>query len=605
MHPLFLLLDFDDDTLINMLSFVGYGQYIFVALVCKKLKQLYKQYFDHNMKTRPPRVFTYPDLIIKLSYKTRGHTDGSRLLQNYTFLSAAFASEACAIYWLDNIQQERPSSSPENVLAANDNILALAARHWDQNIKEAEARVIFRIMVKAGNLKVLMWAKEKGYQVDHSQLGAQPCTEAARTHNWKVLKWLVQNGYSCDAATIRHVAAAGNLAVLQYLDEHGCLRWNEMVSPAAARGGYLDVVQYLHERGCLCNEDTCYKAASCGHLNVLMYANENGCQWTKATCRSAASGGHLNVLQYLYEKGCDMQDAELCYAAAVGGQVHILEWLQEPDDANRKPCAWDMHVYIIAARNGHVNILKYAYEKGCPLEDAMAVKKECWDRAQYGMYPYQTLSLDILKWGHELPTPVEQESNKPMPPHSHWVVPALAGRLDMFQWAKEQGFSSAFNEDTCEAAAQGGHLELLEFIHKNGCPWDNLTCAAAAKEGYFGILQWAYSNGCPLVGSEITECAAIGGHLEILKWARDYSFSWNSRVCTAAAEHGHFHVLKWAHQNGCPWDEFTWRAAFKKHHYYKCLKYVIENNCPGSRMLWRPDGNGELELFQSNNFSHL
>jgi hypothetical protein len=29
-------------------------------------------------------------------------------------------------------------------------------------------------------------------------------------------------------------------------------------------------------------------------------------------------------------------------------------------------------------------------------------------------------------------------------------------------------------------AARAGHLELLQWAHANGCPWDESTCAMAA-----------------------------------------------------------------------------------------------------------------------------
>jgi hypothetical protein len=47
-------------------------------------------------------------------------------------------------------------------------------------------------------------------------------------------------------------------------------------------------------------------------------------------------------------------------------------------------------------------------------------------------------------------------------------------------------------------AAKGGHLEVLKWARENGCPWDELTCANAAERGHLGMLQWARANGCPV-----------------------------------------------------------------------------------------------------------
>jgi hypothetical protein len=46
-------------------------------------------------------------------------------------------------------------------------------------------------------------------------------------------------------------------------------------------------------------------------------------------------------------------------------------------------------------------------------------------------------------------------------------------------------------------AALGGHLEVLKWARENGCPWDELTCAWAAKSGHIEVLKWARANGCP------------------------------------------------------------------------------------------------------------
>ena len=55
--------------------------------------------------------------------------------------------------------------------------------------------------------------------------------------------------------------------------------------------------------------------------------------------------------------------------------------------------------------------------------------------------------------------------------------------------------------------------------------------------------------------------AAFGGHLEVLKWARENDCPWDEETCAGAAAHGHLEVLKWARANGCPWGEHTRRLS--------------------------------------------
>ena len=46
-------------------------------------------------------------------------------------------------------------------------------------------------------------------------------------------------------------------------------------------------------------------------------------------------------------------------------------------------------------------------------------------------------------------------------------------------------------KEACSHAASGGHREVLEWLHNNGCPWDAKTCAVAAGGGHLVVLSWA------------------------------------------------------------------------------------------------------------------
>ena len=79
----------------------------------------------------------------------------------------------------------------------------------------------------------------------------------------------------------------------------------------------------------------------------------------------------------------------------------------------------------------------------------------------------------------------------------------------------------------CTCAAEGGHLKVLRWAREKGCPWDESTCAKAAEGGHLEVLQWARANGCP----------------------------WDDETCAYAAKRGNLELLellKWARENGCP-----------------------------------------------------
>jgi hypothetical protein len=47
-------------------------------------------------------------------------------------------------------------------------------------------------------------------------------------------------------------------------------------------------------------------------------------------------------------------------------------------------------------------------------------------------------------------------------------------------------------------AAQGGHLEVIQWARANGCPWDEHTMlVSVAHGGHLEVLKWLRENGCP------------------------------------------------------------------------------------------------------------
>ena len=79
----------------------------------------------------------------------------------------------------------------------------------------------------------------------------------------------------------------------------------------------------------------------------------------------------------------------------------------------------------------------------------------------------------------------------------------------------------------------------------------------AVKKGYLSTLQHMHSRGRLSRKKYLCEDAARGGHLEVLKWARENGCPWDEHTCTYAAEGGHLDVLQWALENGCPWTRHS------------------------------------------------
>ena len=75
------------------------------------------------------------------------------------------------------------------------------------------------------------------------------------------------------------------------------------------------------------------------------------------TCASAARNGHLEVLKYLREEAKAPWDGWTATRAAQNGHLHILEYLVE-----RKYDEFHELAYLYAAEKGHLDCLKYLRE---------------------------------------------------------------------------------------------------------------------------------------------------------------------------------------------------------------------------------------------------
>ena len=50
---------------------------------------------------------------------------------------------------------------------------------------------------------------------------------------------------------------------------------------------------------------------------------------------------------------------------------------------------------------------------------------------------------------------------------------------------------------TCDAAAEGRHLEVLQWAWAELCPWSTRTYSRAALGGHLEVLRWARDHHCP------------------------------------------------------------------------------------------------------------
>ena len=125
-----------------------------------------------------------------------------------------------------------------------------------------------------------------------------------------------------------------------------------------ARTNKLELLKWAREeKKCEWEQDTIYAAAYQGNLEMVKYCVANECPINEEACVYAAKNGHLECLKYLHEEAKAPWDWRSAAWAAANGHLHILEYLVE-----RKYDKYDAYACEFAAENGNLDCLKYLHE---------------------------------------------------------------------------------------------------------------------------------------------------------------------------------------------------------------------------------------------------
>jgi hypothetical protein len=114
-----------------------------------------------------------------------------------------------------------------------------------------------------------------------------------------------------------------------------------------------------------------------------------------------------------------------------------------------------------------------------------------------------------------------------------------SSRVELVKWALGAGMD--IHASACVAALHG-HLHVLQYLYFSRQYRHAQLCLHAAEGGHLEVLQWLRSQDPPCDWSaEVCACAAADGHLEVLQWLRsqDPPCDWSERACAFDANDGH------------------------------------------------------------------
>jgi len=190
------------------------------------------------------------------------------------------------------------------------------------------------------------------------------------------------------------------------------------------------------------------------------------------------------------------------------------------------------------AKHGSLDLMKFVIEHGCP-----------WDVYECIEYAIDRNKIEILDW-------IYSGEKR----YSHFSLLDKAsriGNIEILKWAVDKWGERCDWNMSCIYAAHcvKKNPEILKWIIKNGCPWDDLVTYYFVVNNNFEMLKWCLDNGCPWYEeTSISYRLTKKKNYTKLKWVIENGCPWDPKVFNKLLQREDFEMLKWAVDNGCPWD---------------------------------------------------
>jgi hypothetical protein len=168
--------------------------------------------------------------------------------------------------------------------------------------------------------------------------------------------------------------------------------------------------------------------------------------------------------------------------------------------------------------------------------------------------------------------------------HECSSISTLEWKWNHIAWGEEDNEGNVIDQAWfCAGVAATNKLEFLKWAREvKHCEWDEETIAGAASKGNLEMLKYCFSNGCPCDKKESCKQAAIGGHLDCLRFLFDKvkpSRETEKEAAMQAAAYGHLDIVKYfVEERKIP--EVVVKASCvttaAKYGHLDCINYLVE-----------------------------
>jgi hypothetical protein len=293
------------------------------------------------------------------------------------------------------------------------------------------------------NLNVLKWAKSQGCTIN-----SKISRHAAESRNIEMMEWLQSLGIKITDSALGSAVVCGDIAMLDWLmdPKKGKLEWGRYCNlvDIAAMHKQKEMAEALLERGCPTNEITQDHLMRERFEKALAVVVERHGGWAEYAINGAAERGDLELVKEIYAKCNKNAYTRYCWHAAKCNNLEMMKWLH---GIGYKLCQ---------------SSLEYAIK---------------WH------------NMEMLEWIHSKGLKVH---------YSAVVCAAKHGHEDIAKWLlKKYPGKCRLDEKTMAYSLYEGELHIAKRLREWGCDWGMKVCKKAIRMRSKKHLDWLIKNGCP------------------------------------------------------------------------------------------------------------
>ena len=223
------------------------------------------------------------------------------------------------------------------------------------------------------------------------------------------------------------------------------------------------------------------------------------------------------------------------------------------------------------------------------LESWSVLKYARVDVSELRLIVWECTSISTLEWAwNNMPWGKKFEDGDVIDQAWFCEEVAATNKLEFLKWAREVK-KCEWDEKTIKAAAAIGNLEMLKYCFSNGCPCDKRNaCCQAAIGGHLDCLRFLFGKVKPSRETEkdVVIQAACGGHVEILKYfveERKISEDAEAKITcvSSAAKYGQIDCLKYLIEEAkAPLNDWRYIAWARYYEHLECVNSLLEKGFP-------------------------